>query len=521
MTNTIRAIFFVLAGIFIIAQTPVQAQSANAINFNPNRILEDNDILNYNSLDLTAIQDFLNFKNGILKNYSTENAYGEVKSAAEIIYNAARNNYDCTGVTLSEQSSEEERRLKCRTITTVNPQLLLVLLQKEASLIEDPNPSQGRLDAATGYGCPTGQSCNPYWKGFGKQVNSAALQFLAYMQSPARYGFKVGETYIAKDRFSKLQTPAQAMALAVSHPHSYANIIASPEMVTVKPENLATAALYNYTPHVYNGNYNTYLLWDRYFGAPNNQAPPTNNSSRIYPNGSLIKATNDPMVWFISNGQKRHIANWSTFISRFRPEQIVTVSATELNNYPTGAQMKFPNYSLVQTPDQQIYLLVDKEKRPFANADVFKQLGFNPIELEQANPEDIADYSLGQTINASAAYVTGALLQDNKSGEIYYVENSVKHLVSPEIIDVKFPNKNIIKKSSTELRQYADGAPVLLGDGTLVKTPHFPMVYLISDGKKRPFVNEADFEKFGYNPNSVLTLSSQFLYNYGMGAAIN
>ncbi len=496
------------------------AQFTPTDGYNPNRILEDNDILNYNTMSFADIQNFLISRPGILKNYSTINAYGELKSAAEIIYDAVRNNFDCSGVTLSDQPTAVERSLKCRRITTINPQLLLVLLQKEASLIDDPSPSQGRLDAATGYGCPTGQGCVPYWKGFGKQVNSAALQFLAYMQEPQKYGFKMGETYVAKDKYSKLQTIAQAMAKPVDDPHSYAKIIASPEMVSVTPQNQATAALYNYTPHIYNGNYNTYLLWNRYFGTAV-VTPPPGGISRIYPDGSLLKADNAPEIWLITNGgQKRHFANWSTFITRFRPEQIVTVAATELENYPTGSPIKFPNYSLVQTPDKQIYLLVDKEKRPFASAEVFKKFGFNPEELEQAATDDLADYKTGQTITATSTYVTGALLQDSASGEVFYVENGTKYPVATEILGLKYPDRKPIKKTTATLKTYRDGEPILLDDGSLVKTNNYPIVYLISEGKKRPFADEFAFAKYGYSFQNVVTLSSQFLYHYDMGAAI-
>lgn len=498
----------------------VGAQFTPDPGYDPNRILEDSDILNYNAMDFAAIQSFLMSRPGILKNYSTTNAYGELKSAAEIIYDATHNNYDCSGATLSDQPTAEERAQKCRRITTVNPQLILVLLQKEASLIDDSSPSQGRLDAATGYGCPTGQGCNPYWKGFGKQVNSAALQFLAYMQEPQKYGFKVGETYIAKDKYSKLQTPAQAMTRSASDPHSYANIIASPDMVTVVPKNQATAALYNYTPHVYNGNYNTSVLWDRYFEANNVPVTPPAVSLRIFPDGSVIKAEGDSRVWLISGGTKRHFANWSTFITRFKPNQIVTVAANELDRYPTGAEIKFPNYSLVQTPDKQVYLLVDGQKRPFESSDTVKKLGFNPAELEQASVEDLAAYVLGSKITAASAYVTGALMQDSKTGELFYVEDGIRHEVSPEIIGLKYPDQKPIKKTTAELAKFATGTSVVLDDGALVKTSNYPTVYLISGGKKRPFPDEIAFLKYGYDFHNIVTLSSQFLYNYDMGEAI-
>ncbi len=482
----------ILALFFLWAPEAGRAQLTIDPSFNPHRIIEDAELLNYGSMNLADIQNFLNSKNSFLANYTALNTHGNLKSAAEIIYDATHNNYDCDGVTLSDQPTEAEKSAKCRHITTVNPKFLLVLLQKEASLVEDSSPSQGRLDWATGYGCPDGWVCNPYYKGFGKQVNSAALQFLAYMNEPNRYNYKVGQTYAISNTVDPYLTP-------------------DTKTIMVTPQNQATAALYNYTPHVFNGNYNVYKLWNRYFP----------KVSRLYPNSSIIKADGDAKVWLIENGKKRPFANWSAFISRFRPEQIVVVTAADLDNYPIGEEIKFANYSLVQTSDKKnIYLLVDKEKRPFASLAVFKKFGFNPEELEIASSTDLASYQIGKTITATSTYVTGALLQDSKTNEIFYVENGSRALVDKSIVAIKFPNKKITKKTTKELSKYATSSPILLDEGSLVKTSTFPTIYLISGGKKRPFVDDVAFSKLGYDAKNILTLSSQFLYNYEMGDTI-
>lgn len=457
--------------------------------FNPNRIIEDSDLLNYDSMSLSDIQNFLISKNSFLANYSTFNAHGDLKSAAEIIYDASHKNYDCGGVTLSDTPTEYEKQQKCRTITTVNPKFLLVLLQKEASLIEDSNPPQARLDWATGYGCPDGWVCNPYYKGFGKQVNSASLQFISYINEQSNYTYKAGNTYTFTNPYGTI----------------------SKELMTVTPQNKATAALYNYTPHVFNGNYNVYKLWKRYF--PKGQV-------FLYPDGSILQAKNEAGVWLISGGKKRPFLNYSSFISRFRPDQIITVLKDDLNNYPLGEAIKFPNYSLVQTPDKKIYLLVNKEKRPFASLAVFKKIGFNTEEIEKASVEDLANYQTGATITATSTYVTGILMQDKKGGPIYYVENGVGRLVDKILLTTKLKNKKITKVSSVEIKKYATSTPLLFDEGTLVKTENFPTVYLISNGLKRPFADEATFTKLGYNLKNVITASSQFLYNYNMGETI-
>lgn len=485
--------------------------------FNPNRILEDHVLLNTKSLSLNEIQSFLSERNSYLASYQTSNAYGELKTAAEIIYDAANNNYDCDNVKLSDNPTEAERQLKCRSITTVSPQFLLVLLQKEQSLIQNPSPSEKALNEATGYGCPTGGYCNPYWKGFGKQVNSAALQFLAYIENPARYNFKVGQTYIAKDKFSMLKSVAKAI-----EDGSYNSIVSSPGFVSVTIENKATAALYTYTPHIYNGNFNTHRLMNIYFPDSNNSFIPSVPSfKRNFPNGSILKTSNKPEVWLIQAGKKRHFANWSAFVSRFRPGQIVIASDEEIAQYPEGAKIRFANYALVKTPSDKIYLLVDKEKKPFESLSVFKKIGFNEEELESANEDELADYKLGKTISAASTYITGALLENKENGQVYWVENNVKHLVDKALLATKYSDKNITKKTTKELNAFSEGDAVLLDEGTLVMTSSFPKIYLISDNKKMPFASDGSFKALGYNKDNVITVSSQFLYNYPMGETIN
>ncbi len=475
--------------------TPLFTSAAIDPNFNANRILEDQDILTYNSMSLPDIQNFLQSKNSYLANYFAPNAHGMTKMASEIIYDAAYNNFDCDGVTLSDNPTELEKKQKCKMITTVSPKFLLVLLQKEASLIENSKPSQSRLDWATGYGCPDNWVCNPYYKGFGKQVNSAALQFLAYMKEPHRYTFKAGGTYTFTNPYGTIST----------------------KNMTVTPANQATAALYNYTPHVFNGNYNTYKLWNRYF--PEGSSLP--QIKLQYPDGSILKAKNNPVVWLIQNGRKKPFLNWASFISRFRPDQIIEVESTALEGYPEDNAIKFPNYALIKVNTGTIYLIVDNEKRPFADLATFKKIGFNPEELEEATEADLSSYKLGKTITAASTYVTGALIQDSQSGGVYYVENDTKApIIDKVFLETKFKGKEVIKETNGELANYTKIDPIMFGDGELLKSKLYSIIYLISNGQKRPFANQNTFINLGYNLNNVIDVSPQLLYHYPLGEEI-
>lgn len=481
-----RFFSFILIITLILPLFSLSAQELDPI-FNPSRIIEDSDMLDTKSLSLAEIQSFLVSKNSYLAKYTTTNAYGTPnKTAAEIIYDAANNNYDCEGVTLNSLTDESERKQKCRLITTISPKVILATIQKESSLIEEPN-YHSRLDGySLGYGCPDSGGCNPRYKGFAKQINSAALQFLAYMNEQNRYPYKAGQTYVFTN--------------------PYGTICKDPMTVTV--ENKATAALYNYTPHVYNGNYNFYRLYKNYFP----------KGVKNYPDGSLLQISGEPGVWLIQNGQKRPFTSYSALTSRFDVKKIITVSASDLAPYSKGDSIKFPNYSLVQTPNDFIYLLVNNEKRPIASKEVFRKIGFNAEEIIKASAEELSSYLEGREITATSTYPTGKLIQDPKSGGVYYVESGYKYPITDKaFLGTKFKGYKINKGTLAELDKYIKGSPVMFDDGELLMSNNVSTVYLISGGKKRPFTSGEIFEKLGYKFSNVITVSPQLLAQYPMG----
>jgi hypothetical protein len=481
-------IFLALLGIFIYFPT-VQAANLDP-EFNPENIISDTELLDYNSMNLTEIQNFLQQKNSYLANYRTINSHGTLdKTAAEIIYDATHQNYDCSGIDLGVSPTEADKKAKCKIISTVSPKLMLVLLQKEQGLIEKANPSQSSLDWATGYGCPDSIACNPYYKGFGKQINSASLQFLAYIKEQHRYAYKAGQTYEFTNPYGTISTAT----------------------MTVTPQNKATAALYNYTPHVFNGNYNFFKLWKKYF--------PTMKT--FYPDSTILQADGEKIVWLIENGKKHQFMNWGAFISRFNQSQIVKTSSEILANYEIGSEIKFPNYSLVSDPNKNIFLLVDNEKRLIADNNAFKKIGFNKEEVISASASELSAYQTGPEITATSAYATGAILQDSKTGARFYVENGEKFpILDKAIMTYKFKDRKIIKVTTAELNRYQTKDQVLFDNGTLLSSPSAPTIYMIVGGKKRAFASESVFSQMGYNRKNIITVSPQLLYVYDMGEAI-
>jgi len=449
--------------------------SARAAVFDPNNIISDAEILNSSAMTLDDIIDFLESKNSYLSAYKTSDADGVIRSAAEIIYNAAANNYDCDGIDMGENPTLAEKKQKCTPIS-INPQFLLVLLQKEQSLIEDDAPGQSQLDWATGYGCPDGQACNDHWKGFGKQINSAALQFYDYIVNPRYYTFKAGNTYTLKNT-------------------------GKPDSI-VTPKNQATAALYNYTPHVYNGNFNFFKLWLRYF-------------TRNYPNGSLLQAEGEDGVWLIQDGKKRAFSSKIALTSRYDPNKVIVVSKSDLEKYITGDPIKFSQYSLVRSPSGTVYLIVDDKRRGIVSQAAFRQIGFNPEEVINATWDDINFYKEGEPITASSTYPTGALLQDKTTGGVYWVQEGKKAaLIDAIFLKTKFKNRKIYPTDSVILEGYTRVNPIKFDDGELLKSETSNGVYVIDGGRKRAITSAEIFLELGYKWENIITVPDKILALY-------
>jgi len=457
-------VFLVLAIITILfAPLASQAQETQPDpNFDPAYIISDDEILSYNSMTADDIQKFLESQGSYLANYSANDPDGNKFKISQIIYDRCQAN-------------------------KINPKFVLVLLQKEEGLIEDPSPSQSRLDWAAGYGCPDSGGCNVRWQGIWKQINSATLQFYDYIENPSDYTYQKGQTYVFENKYSTTLDGD----------------------VTVTPRNNATAALYNYTPHVYNGNYNFWKLWRKYF-------------TKLYSDGSLLQAKGDKVIYLLEDGKKRPFASRAVLASRFDENKIITVDKSVLATYYDGAPIKFPNYSLIKSPRGTIFLLVDNTKRGFTSNTVFKTFGYNKAEVMSATWDDINSYEDGVPLTPTSNYPTGALLQDAKTGGIYFVYADEKHpLLDKALLTYKFKDKKIIKSTQKILDGYTTTDPILFDDGELLtSTTNNGIIYLIANDKKRAFSSTDSLIKLGYKLENVIKVSPQLLAKYENGENI-
>ena len=272
--NQILSVVFIFAAIssFFFIKNLNQTQNTNAYsldNFDPGFIISDYVMGDYNSMTEQEIQDFLTSKNSCSNtNYEY---YEYLSSNPKYKWHWKDGHFVCLseelfgdGEIIGEGDTAAHIIWQAAQDFQINPKVLIVLLEKETSLITDRIPNDGDYRKATGYGCPDTAACSEKYYGFKNQVRSAASLFHTVL-SGGWTNYPLGVNYIQYNP----------------------NKDCGGSEVNIR--SLATSALYRYTPYQPNegalaagygttycgayGNRNFYLYYGDWFGDP--QASPS------------------------------------------------------------------------------------------------------------------------------------------------------------------------------------------------------------------------------------------------------
>ena len=456
--KTAAGLCLVLAFFQPFSVLPAIAQSVTLDpSFDPNRILEDEDIFDVNGMSYDRLVAFLRSK-GTLADYRTPDIDGIPKTCAEIIWRVA-------------------------TSYKINPKYLLALIQKEQSLVEDPSPTQRQFDWAAGYGvCDTCSKDDPAiqdFKGFAAQLEWAAKQHR--------------EKYL-------LQILGNGQTKAGKAPGKQITI----DGQTVTPVNNATAMLYSYTPHL-NGNLNLWRIWRRWF-------------SLKFPEGTVVRGQPSGTAYLIRLGKKRAFASRYVLESMVDPNKIIETSDTELSAYPDGAKIQFPKYALLRDPENRIWLLADQGRRQIVDMTTFRRFGFNEDEIIEVEDVDLADYPVLKPINSKTEFPQGKVLQDKTTKTLWYVDDDVKQLLPDKVfLKLYFRGRVVKQVTSKTLDKYKTGEPYRFHDAELVRGVKDPAVYVVQDKILRPIPSAEVFEALGWKWSNVVTVADKVLADYSKG----
>jgi hypothetical protein len=251
-----------LFGVFLVAFLTffMWIKNADASSFNPGNLISDGAFINTNSMSENDIQNFLEQKGSLLKDFS-ENG----RRASKIIYDAAHGHGDASGEYAGINITE-----------TVSPEVILATIQKEEGLIEGyySNPAhynQTRLNWAMGYAvCDSCSLDDPQvvkYKGFTKQIENAVWTMRYNYEKLARGNY----IHVGNARNHNRACPDDSDDRTCVWQGDYITMRSHSDQDDYQDftiDSKASAVLYRYTPYVYYGNYNFWSYFNNWFVNP-------------------------------------------------------------------------------------------------------------------------------------------------------------------------------------------------------------------------------------------------------------
>lgn len=261
--------------------SPTPAQANPSAGFNAANIIDDTLFYNGDAMSVGEVQSFLNQRvpscwlgtpgyeigKPVYWGGPTKLDSKCLKDYAVTTVSQTGDAY-CAGMPGIENESAASVLVRVGKACGISPKVLLVMLEKEQSLVTDPWPNENQYLFAMGYACPdSGPNgsgvCDPSRGGFAAQVYRAAWQLKVYKAHPSGFSYKPFQTNTIKYH------PDDARGCGTSQ---------------VYIENWATAALYIYTPYRPNqaaldagrglgddcssyGNRNFYINYTSWFGS--------------------------------------------------------------------------------------------------------------------------------------------------------------------------------------------------------------------------------------------------------------
>ncbi|PIZ25913.1 MAG: hypothetical protein COY47_03345, partial [Chloroflexi bacterium CG_4_10_14_0_8_um_filter_57_5] len=162
------------------------------------------------------------------------------------------------------------------------------------------------------------------------------------------------------------------------------------------------------------------------------------------------------------------------------------------------ASIQFANNTIVKsTTSGQIFLLTNNTRRPILDTSALASLTSVRIavaesDVLQVTEDQLAAYQVGSEITAQSVYPQGRLFRD-ETGAIWNVQDGLKHLVDPVVLQTKFSTMVPEATSSSNLSVYPTGQPEKLPDGTFIFADG--KYYLISNGERMRIADDSIFNR--------------------------
>lgn len=456
------------------------ADAASTAGFKAGNIIDDMVFTNNNSMSVGQIQSFLNSKVSSCDTWGSQTS--EFGGGTRAQWGAARGTpapFTCLKDYNEGGRSAAQIIYDTAQEYAVNPQVLIVLLQKEQGLVTDTWPTSSQYRTATGYGCPdsTPGVCNTSYYGFTNQLRMSGRMFRSIISnSPSWYTpYVLGNNYIQYNPQSSCGGS------------------------NVYIENRSTQALYNYTPYQPNqgalnagygtapcgayGNRNFYLYFTDWFGSVRG-----NDTLSPHPDGTVVGLNS--AAYLVQDGALHLITNGPVFESNNFRWQDVKPATTGDRNLPISWNLDFIQPGMLYTGDNSGVYTTIYENNQWVKQHVsyaaFMSLGYKWDQVKAIN-SNFMPATTSSVMLSEAKHPEGTLITDGQN--VYTIDHNTRRYINRFVFESQRWDWNKVYTATTADKQLPVGADMLLKEGAVISdSSNLYIVKVPSSGSeiKRP-----------------------------------
>ena len=245
-----------------------------------------------------------------------------------------------------------------------------------------------------------------------------------------------------------------------------------------------------------------------------------NFNNQKNPNGTLIKSPDSPNVYVVEGGQKQWIGDPQFFRTRYHWELLLTISRGRIERYPTVSDLHFPDGTLIKGTSHQVYILEGGKKRWINDPAVFVSLGYNWDNIVYTSDAEINYYDTAANLSTTTNHPNGTLIKSPDSPNVYLLETGTKRYIgNPNVLTSRFFWRNLVNISTAEMSGYPSGSDMHYPDGTLLKGSS-RQVYVVENGEKRWITSPEIFRYLNYDWNDVIYENDAEVNYYTSGTSL-
>ncbi|MBX4191743.1 MAG: fibronectin type III domain-containing protein, partial [Candidatus Doudnabacteria bacterium] len=221
-----------------------------------------------------------------------------------------------------------------------------------------------------------------------------------------------------------------------------------------------------------------------------------------YPSGTIFKYAGNPTVYIKEGTGTRPITDWSVYVNQV-PATRSIVTIPDSVTFSQGEVLGLRNATLIKASNNPtVYLIIDGEKFAFSSAQEFFNHNYN-----FSNVYSIDDINLVNRIPMSTkSFIrpTGTLFKYANSPAVYFLNTArlKRGYTTIEMFNIwNATLKDVITIPNSET--YPDGPIANMPNGILVKGQSSSTIYFVFDGQLRPFNNTVLFDAMGLKQDQV------------------